>query len=189
MGTAEVKGRFGPNTYDLTVNTHQLIILLLFNDREEYTCQEIQDRTQIPFQDLERQLQSLTIKNKILLRRDKGKDVAPTDVFQLNNEFTSSSLKVKVMTVSAPKESEVAKKQAREKVDDDRRYEIEAAVMRVMKARQVLEHNNLVAEVVKQLNRRFNPSLILIKQRIENLINRDFLCRSPDNNREYRYVA
>ena len=40
-------------------------------------------------------------------------------------------------------------------------------LLRIMKSRKQLNHNQLVSEVVEQLNKRFQPSPIIIKKRIE----------------------
>ena len=40
---------------------------------------------------------------------------------------------------------------SRAKVNEDRNPQIDAAIVRVMKARRSMEHNNLIAEVTKQL--------------------------------------
>ena len=47
--------------------------------------------------------------------------------------------------------------QTRTRVETDRRYQIEACIVRVMKARQTLNHNDLVVEVISQLSARFKP--------------------------------
>ena len=52
-------------------------------------------------------------------------------------------------------------------VDEDRKHEIEACIVRIMKSRKQLNHNQLVTEVVEQLNKRFQPSPLIIKKRIE----------------------
>lgn len=76
-----------------------------------------------------------------------------------------------------------------ETVEEDRRHAIEAAVVRIMKTRKVLDHSNLVAEVARQLSTRFRPSPADIKKRIESLIERDYLERSEEDRRVYHYLA
>jgi cullin 3 len=74
-------------------------------------------------------------------------------------------------------------------VQEDRRHLIEAAIVRVMKTRKTLQHNNLIAEVTKQLSSRFVPSPQIIKKRIESLIEREYLERSRSDRRLYNYLA
>lgn len=53
-----------------------------------------------------------------------------------------------VCTVAAKQgESDPERKETRQKVDDDRKHEIEAAIVRIMKSRKKMQHNVLVAEV------------------------------------------
>ena len=42
-------------------------------------------------------------------------------------------------------------------VEEDRRHLVEASIVRVMKARKRLSHNDLVAEITRQLSHRFVP--------------------------------
>jgi cullin 3 len=66
---------------------------------------------------------------------------------------------------------------------------VEAGIVRIMKARKSLKHNELIAEVTKQLSVRFVPVPQFIKKRIESLIERDYLEREKDDHRIYLYVA
>ncbi len=61
--------------------------------------------------------------------------------------------------------------------------------MRIMKSRRVLDHNSIVAEVTRQLSTRFVPQPAVIKKRIENLIEREFLERDQADRKLYRYLA
>ena len=74
-------------------------------------------------------------------------------------------------------------------VEEDRRHLVEAAIVRIMKARKSLNHNDLIAEVTKQLSIRFTPTPNFIKKRIESLIEREYLERSENEHRVYLYVA
>ena len=81
------------------------------------------------------------------------------------------------------------KKKVIEDVDKDRRYAIDAAIVRTMKSRKVLQHQQLVMEVVQQLTRMFKPDFKLIKKRIEDLIAREYLERDKDNPQLFKYLA
>ena len=67
--------------------------------------------------------------------------------------------------------------------------QIEAAIVRIMKARRVLDHNSVVAEVSQQLSSRFVPNPTVIKKRIESLIEREFLERDATDRKLYKYLA
>ena len=74
-------------------------------------------------------------------------------------------------------------------VEEDRRHLLEAAIVRIMKARKMLNHNDLVAEVTRQLSGRFVPSPQFVKKRVESLIEREYLERDEQDRRIYRYMA
>ena len=52
-----------------------------------------------------------------------------------------------VLVAAKQGESDPERKETRQKVDDDRKHEIEAAIVRIMKSRKKMQHNVLVAEV------------------------------------------
>eukprot|EP00919_Chromeraceae_sp_WS-2016_P004125 GHVR01009880.1.p1 GENE.GHVR01009880.1~~GHVR01009880.1.p1 ORF type:complete len:115 (+),score=23.63 GHVR01009880.1:76-420(+) len=68
-------------------------------------------------------------------------------------------------------------------------YSVEATIIRVMKIRKSCLHHELEDEVVRVLRCRFPPSPILIKQRIDNLITREYIERHSDDSRRYSYLA
>jgi len=177
----------------LQVTTFQMTLLMLFNKRAQWSYEEMQQETDIPAKDLSRALQSLAcgkLSQRVLVKEPKSKEISKGDRFSVNDSFTSKLHRVKIQAVAQKQgESEPERRETRAKVQEDRRHEIEAAVVRIMKSRKELPHNLLFAEIVKQLSHRFHPSPAIIKRRIECLIDRDYLARSPNDRRLYHYLA
>nr|KAG5698004.1 hypothetical protein BaRGS_005822 [Batillaria attramentaria] len=93
-------------------------------------------------------------------------------MFTVNDQFTSKLIRVKIQMVASNKgEAEPERKETRNK----------AAIVRIMKARKKMQHNVLVTEVTEMLKPRFLPSPVVIKKRIEGLIEREYLARSQED--------
>lgn len=192
MGTADIKATFAKGQkHELHVSTYQMCVLMLFNNADRLSYKEIEQATEIPASDLKRCMQSMAcVKGKNVLRKEPmSKDIGEDDAFFVNDKFTNKLYKVKIGTVVAQKETEPEKQETRQRVEEDRKPQIEAAIVRIMKSRRVLDHNNLIAEVTKQLQSRFLANPVEIKKRIESLIERDFLERDNVDRKLYRYLA
>jgi len=174
-------------------STFQMCVLLLFNLRDKLTYEEIKEETSIPDRELTRALQPLAMgkaNQRILVKHPKSKEIEPSHVFMVNETFSSQFHRVKIQQASARQgESEPERNETKRKVDEDRKHEIEACIVRIMKSRKQLNHNQLVTEVVEQLNKRFQPSPAIIKKRIENLIEREYIKRSDNDRKMYVYLA
>lgn len=182
----------GVRKHIIQVSTYHMVILMLFNYRDTWTYEEIKNETDIPERDLARSLQSLAlgkITQRVLSKDPKTKDIEADHVFTVNDQFTSKLFRVKIQTVAAKGDTEPERNETRNKVDEDRKHEIEAAIVRIMKARKRLQHNVLVTEVTEQLKARFLPSPVVIKKRIEGLIEREYLSRTTEDRKIYTYVA
>ncbi|CAF1245449.1 unnamed protein product [Didymodactylos carnosus] len=178
--------------HTLQVSTYQMVIIMLFNSKETWTFEEIHHETDINEKDLQRSLLPLAMgkpTQRIFLKEPKTKEIVSTDTFSINDSFTSKLYRVKINPITPKTESDPERLETRNKVDDDRKHEIDAAIVRIMKTRKSMAHIQLVAEVTHQLKTRFMPSPLFIKKRIESLIERDYLSRSMDDRKMYSYVA
>jgi len=188
-GSEEGKAR----KHILCVNTYQMVLLDMFNTWEKVTYEEMKLWTLIPDRELIRALQPLSVgktSQRILVKTPKTKKIEPSHTFSVNEAFTSAFHRVKIQQASARQgEAEPERNETRKKVDEDRKHEIEACIIRIMKSRKQLNHNQLVTEVVEQLNKRFQPSPLIIKKRIEGLIEREYLKRSDHDRKLYIYLA
>ncbi|KAF9267718.1 Cullin-domain-containing protein [Marasmius fiardii PR-910] len=192
LGSADVRVTFKNKKHDLNVATFALVILLLFEDIEEdgfLTYEEIKRATSIEDAELQRHLQSLACaKYKVLKKHPPGRDVSTTDSFSFNSGFTSNLQKIKIGTVSSKVETGEERKETQDRIDEERRHQTEACIVRIMKDRKHMTHNDLVNEVTRLLSSRFKPNPMKIKQRIEGLIEREYLERCEDR-KSYNYLA
>ncbi|KAJ1721042.1 hypothetical protein LPJ53_004394 [Coemansia erecta] len=195
MGNADLKVHFRSRTHELNVSTYQMIVLMLFVDGEQdvsLTTEQIHAQTRIPSESLSRHLQSLACgKYRVLIKTPMSREISPSDVFQFNSGFKSPQYRIRIPVISARNnvETEQEKEASQAAIGQERQYVIEAAVVRIMKTRRQMTHEQLVNETVDQLSARFMASPKMIKSGIEKLIDREYLQRSPDDPRLYLYLA
>jgi cullin 3 len=135
------------------------------------SLQDIKEASGIEDNDLKRHLQSLACaKYKVLKKHPPGRDVSAEDSFSFSTGFSSNLQKIKISTISARVENAEERKETQDRVDEERRHQTEACIVRIMKDRKHLGHNELVNEVTRQLASRFKPDPLNIKKRIEGLI-------------------
>ena len=220
MGEADIKATFPksrngkPMTHDINCSTYSMLILLLFNDLragKPLTFEEIQAKTNIPENDLKRNLQSLAVakKTQLLVKEPMSREINAGDKFYYNENFSSKIIKIKVGVVSAGNkvEGDKERKETEKKNNDSRGFAVEAAVVRIMKyvyyhflysrrvltlnrQRKKLSHAQLMNETITVLSGQFKPDINMIKKRIESLIEREYLERIEDAPvPSYRYLA
>jgi cullin 1 len=188
LGNASVKGAFGKKSYDFQVSTLQAIALLAFNADGDGAAPSlaydaVRERINLPDEHLKRVLHSLACgKYKVITKTPAGNTIKNTDAFKVNADFKCQMRKIRVPMANLD-ESHNPKR-----VEEDRTVAIEAAIVRIMKARKTLSHQQLLAEVLSQLAF-FRPNPKVIKRRIEALIDREYLERDPEVANAYRYLA
>ncbi|KAK9815921.1 hypothetical protein WJX72_012009 [[Myrmecia] bisecta] len=185
LGSVTMKAVFNAKPIELVISTFQAAMLMLFNEEEKLSWTEIKERLNMPEEDVTRMLHSLACaKYKLLLKEPAGKTIAKTDSFKANWNFTDRMRRIKIPTPPIDDKKKVV-----EDVEKDRRIAIDAAIVRTMKSRKVLPHQQLTIEVVNQLQRMFQPDFRLIKKRIEDLIQREYLARDEENPNIFKYLA
>ncbi|KAG8389452.1 hypothetical protein BUALT_Bualt02G0230900 [Buddleja alternifolia] len=185
LGTCHINGKFEQKTIELILGTYQAAVLLLFNSSDKLSYSDIKTQLNLADEDLVRLLQSLACaKYKILIKEPNTKSVSTNDSFTFNSKFTDKMRRIRVPLPPVDERKKVV-----EDVDKDRRYAIDAAIVRIMKSRKVLGHQQLVMECVEQLSKMFKPDFKAIKKRMEDLITRDYLERDKENPNVFRYLA
>ncbi|XP_061105811.1 cullin-4B-like [Conger conger] len=187
LGHCVLKAEFKEGRKELQVSLFQTLVLLMFNEGEEFSLEEIKQATGIEDSELRRTLQSLACgKARVLSKVPKSKDVEDGDKFSCNDDFRHKLFRIKINQIQM-KETVEEQASTTERVFQDRQYQIDAAIVRIMKMRKTLSHNLLVSEVYNQLKFPVKPADL--KKRIESLIDRDYMERDKENPNQYNYVA
>uniref|UniRef100_A0A8C5TK05 Cullin-4A n=2 Tax=Malurus cyaneus samueli TaxID=2593467 RepID=A0A8C5TK05_9PASS len=187
LGHAVLKAEFKEGKKEFQVSLFQTLVLLMFNEGDEFSFEEIKMATGVEDSELRRTLQSLACgKARVLIKNPKGKDVEDGDKFIFNGDFKHKLFRIKINQIQM-KETVEEQVSTTERVFQDRQYQIDAAIVRIMKMRKTLGHNLLVSELYNQLKFPVKPGDL--KKRIESLIDRDYMERDKDNPNQYHYVA
>ena len=176
---------------EINVTTQCALILLLFSEKDNVlSYSKIKEMVGLDEVELERCLLSMSCgKIKLLNKNPKSRSISSTDQFSVNWELNIPTYRIKIPMIVNKKTVTLEIGDTREKVDEERRDIIDAAIVRIMKSRKTLSHNELVSEVIQQLSQRFMPSPALIKKRIEILLEREYLVRDHNDRRVYNYCA
>ncbi|GAA5930493.1 cullin family protein [Sporobolomyces koalae] len=175
----ELRTLYTGTKYFLVTSTFQACILLQFNTSDSLTYAEIETGTGMAPETLKPVLGLLT---KARVLELKGTN------YELNLGFKSKKIKV---NLNAPIKADQKQESATvlKHVDEDRKLMIQAAIVRIMKSRKTLKHQQLIAETIDQLKTRFQPRVPDVKKAIDVLLDKEYLERDADARDTYNYLA
>jgi len=97
LGHAVLKAEFKEGKKEFQVSLFQTLVLLMFNEGDGFSFEEIKMATGIEDSELRRTLQSLACgKARVLLKSPKGKEVEDGDTFTFNGEFKHKLFRIKI---------------------------------------------------------------------------------------------
>lgn len=177
--------------YTIQASTLQMAVVLQYNQRLSFTVHQLQERTDIDVGILLQLLQSL-LKSELLTcpqgdLEESGKLLPDT----LVSLFEGYHSKEKLVNISEPLEEGLEADQVvtQRMIEDDRKILVEAAIVRIMKIRKALEHQDLIFEVIDLLEPKFKPTETLINECTRKLIEREYLEKDDDQPNTYKYLA
>ena len=117
-----------------------------------------------------------------------GPSIPSSERVCVNHGFSDKQKRIRIPLAIA-KTSDKEREDTSGDVRERRKHQMEATIVRIMKARETIKHDDLVRETIKLLKPLFQASPEVLKPRIEDLISRDYLERSDNDPTVYEYVA
>ncbi|CAL8069060.1 unnamed protein product [Calicophoron daubneyi] len=218
LSRGELITNYTKTVYTFQVSTYQMSILMLYNSALVLSVSDIQSQTGIE-PNLLTQILHILLKAKVLkldTSSARSTDMslpesastsaaaAPasagledsTDTGNLTPEtrlslYTDYKNKRVRVYLNVPLKSEVKQEteQTLGNVESDRKLIVQACIVRIMKSRKVMKHQQLINEVISQLSARFKPTILLIKRCIAALIEREYIQRDGNERDAYEYLA
>eukprot|EP00750_Incisomonas_marina_P008330 INCI15434.3.p1 GENE.INCI15434.3~~INCI15434.3.p1 ORF type:complete len:848 (-),score=178.00 INCI15434.3:670-3162(-) len=213
QGQVVLKATFGYGSgkrrqHELHVSEYQALVLLVFNidptavsastlddQPRSFTFMSLMSATGIPRNELQQTLLSLcSNKAKILKRRpsDNGHKGSHGSLFDdaervvVNDNMKSKLVRI-VVNAYQGKLTKKDVQATNQRVQRERMFQVDAAIVRLMKARLTMAHQALLLEVQKHLKFEAQPQML--KKRIESLLEREYLERDSSQAGVYHYTA
>lgn len=184
------------------VSTYQMAILLPFNDQDTVSYDEIAELTKLDKQTLDPSI-SVFIKAKVLIAEPEGAKPESGTVYKLNTGFKSKKVKIN-FNIAIKGEQKQEAEDTHKTIEEDRKLLMQvciklkhflsstqltrqSAIVRIMKSRKKMKHQQLVSETIQQIKNRFMPRVPDIKKCIDILLEKEYLERLEGD--ELGYLA
>jgi len=189
MSKTEIVSNCFKSRYTFQASTFQMAILLQYNCETSHTVQHLAEVTKLKM-DILLQVLSHLMRSKLLICDSvaEASQLVAEHVLKLNLNYKSKKLRV---NINKPVKTEQKQEQetTHRHIEEDRKMQIQAAIVRIMKMRKTLKHQNLISETIAQLTVRFKPRVPMIKKCIDTLIDKEYLERVDGEKDTYQYLA
>ena len=189
--------------YTFSVSTYQMAILLLFNDSDVVTYDDITAATKCTKETLDPSI-AIMVKARVIIPEPEGGGQESGTSYKLNYNFKNKKVKVN-LNISIKAEAKQDVEDTHKTIEEDRKMLMQvslarsfapmkirtdvfqSAIVRVMKSRKTMKHSQLVGEVINQIKNRFVPKVQDIKKCIDILLEKEYLERLEGD--ELGYLA
>ncbi|KAF9013451.1 Cullin [Cyathus striatus] len=170
--------------YILMTSSYQTAVLLQYNRNDTLSLDDLVTATSIP-KDLLAQVLALLVKAKVLVNEEEDQyDLNPGVYTCFKSKKIRVNLNLPIKAEMKAESTDVLKS-----VDEDRKYVIQATIVRIMKARKTMKNQALIQEVISQISQRFAPKIQDIKKAIDTLLEKEYIERVESTRDTFAYVA
>eukprot|EP00116_Pleurobrachia_bachei_P007283 sb/3467545/ len=146
LSSGTVGVNYTQRQYTVSMSAYQVATFLPFQEGEQLTREALQTASGLDPAELSKCLATLVDSTMVIFDKEK-------ETYSLNYGYTNRKAKFKLQTSSIKENSEKEVTTAYQSVDEDRRIYIQAAIVRSMKSRKSLNHNELIQMNLIQIDR------------------------------------
>jgi len=197
-GKLEIVARF-PNdkiTYFFTMNLYQGVILLLFNDFDKLSLNEIQEKLtpsecKFPLDELNQIISIFATIRLVLCEQIKDTSGKTLTFVKINNDFKNKNTKIIFPALQKSTEKIISQDQKSiidENIMKERKIKLSEIMTKIMKSRKRERHDILIMDTIKQASTYFKTNTEFVKNIIEEyLIYQEIIERDPTDVNYYIY--
>ncbi|KAH9115904.1 hypothetical protein LEN26_000637 [Aphanomyces euteiches] len=161
-------------TFEFHVSYYQMILLLLYNQRNAYSEMELAKITGISVPDIRHNMQPLQKLKLITVCNPNA--TSSQDIYELNVHFAAKRSHIIVL----PKMSQLRSPKAKSpmttrEVSEDRKMTMQAAIVRIMKARREYSFEAILSDATQMLSNQFVPSKAFLQQNLDLLVEKEYI--------------
>ena len=188
LGTVEIIGHFKQKSVILQVSTLQACILLILNQIKNIKIIDMTRMLGVDGNIIKKQLKPLCSKKFQILNKTPSKGYDIKHILSMNEDWNPPNKRYRIPN-GVHKVTPQERKENEQKVFGDRRLMIEASIVRIMKIRKIYKQSLLISDVTQQLIHRFKVDPKQVKDRINDLIEREYLKCDENDKHKYHYIA
>ncbi|KAI6827990.1 Cullin-domain-containing protein [Hortaea werneckii] len=171
--------------YTFQVSAYQMAILLMYNDSDIVSYDDMTEVTKLQQDTLARSLGGL-LKAKVITANPKGAPPQSGTPYSLNYGFKNKNIKVDV-NIAINSEQKQQVEDTQKTIEEDHKMLMQSTIVRIMKSRKTMKYQQLISETVTQVSSRFSPEILDIKMCIDVLIETEYIERREKD--ELGYLA
>ena len=192
LSWAEIQANFKKvsKNYILIVSSYQMTIIDIFNKKRNYYIFElmkifgIPDKENDKFQTLLAHINPL-IRCGMFFLNDiyKTNNIDVNNILYLNESFTSREYKIILNNIikKQKQDNNIQNKEISHFLIEDRKHQIDTAIMKLLKQNKKLNFENLKSRVIESVSSYFIPEISTIKNRIDHLLDMDLIIRDSND--------
>jgi len=187
VSTVDVELTYLDMPYVVTMTIVHYEILSSFENEDSLQVGQIGSRIGMSLEGIKKYLRAF-LDNQILLCGVRLEEIDESTRIMLNLKMTRKTNRFRL---GIPSTTKTVKQEIRPEIADaqnNQKHYIDCVIVRLMKSKKTLKHNELVADVINEVKSRFPPSTTLIKSCIESLILRAYIKRTEEIN-VYEYIS